>query len=131
VDAGGLNELLGVVVDEAGPERVRAHLTIGSVHLQPMGLVHGGVYAALAESLASLGAFINAQNHDAAVSVVGLENHTTFLRAARLGTQVSAEATPRHAGRRTQSWTVSMRDGDGRELAMSTVRLIVVRENTV
>jgi 1,4-dihydroxy-2-naphthoyl-CoA hydrolase len=128
---GGLNELLGLVIDDASPQRVRAHLIVSDIHLQPMGLVHGGVYAAIAESLASLGAFINAHQKDSDVGVVGLENHTTFLRAARVGTRVDAEAAPRHAGRRTQSWTVTMRDGEARELAMSTVRLIVVRENTV
>jgi uncharacterized protein (TIGR00369 family) len=68
---------------------------------------------------------VNARTRDPAAGVVGLDNHTSFLRAARAGTEILAEALPRHAGRRTQSWDVTMRDPDGRELAVSRVRLLV------
>lgn len=120
-----------MVFEEMTGDTVRAHLTVTGEHLQEMGLVHGGVYAALAESTASIGAFLNAQERDPDIAVVGLENHTTFLRAARVGAVITAEAVPRHPGRRSQSWTVTMHDGQGRELAMSTVRVIVVRKDTV
>jgi uncharacterized protein (TIGR00369 family) len=90
-----------------------------------MGIVHGGVYAAIAEAIASIGASVNASGRVPGSAVVGLDNHTTFIRATRLGTEIRAEALPRQAGRRTQSWDVSMRDPEGRELAVSRVRLLV------
>lgn len=113
------------MVDDITPTRVLAHLTVEAHHLQPFGIVHGGVYAAIAEAIASIGASVNASSRVPGSAVVGLDNHTTFIRATRLGTEIRAEALPRQAGRRTQSWDVSMCDPDGRELAVSRVRLLV------
>jgi uncharacterized protein (TIGR00369 family) len=97
-----------------------------------MGLVHGGVFAAMAESACSIGASLSARQRDPEAVCVGLENHTTFLRATRIGAVLELEARPRHAGRRTHSWTVVIREKDrGREVAMSTVRLMVVRPGEV
>ncbi len=105
-----------------------ARLVIDRRHLQPYGIVHGGIYATVAESVASMGAHLNATARDPDAGAVGLENHTTFLRAAGLGTEVVFEATPLHAGRRTQAWTVTIRDrATGRDLARSEVRLMVVK----
>jgi uncharacterized protein (TIGR00369 family) len=128
----GLDALLGTQVEEMTPTRVVLRLTIDERHLQPLGLVHGGVFAAIAETAASTGAWLNARAKDPGLGVVGLENHTSFLRAGRVGAEVVAEATPRHAGRRTQSWGVTFRDAaSGRELAVSTVRLLVIRPEEV
>jgi uncharacterized protein (TIGR00369 family) len=113
------------VLDEISPTRVTARLTVDEHHLQPFGIVHGGVYAAIAEAIASIGASVNASSRVPGTAVVGLDNHTSFLRATRMGTVIHAEALPRQAGRRTQSWDVTMRDPDGRELAVSRVRLLV------
>jgi uncharacterized protein (TIGR00369 family) len=121
----GLNHVLGLEVDEITPTRVTARLTVDERHLQPMGIVHGGVYAAIAEAIASIGAVCNAASRFPGSGVVGLDNHTSFLRATRAGTEIRAEAVPRQAGRRTQSWDVTMRDPEGREVAISRVRLLV------
>jgi acyl-coenzyme A thioesterase PaaI-like protein len=57
-----------------------------------------------------------------------LENHTTFLRAVGVGTEVVFEGVPLHAGRRTQAWEVRITEaGSGREVARSRVRLMVVK----
>jgi len=104
---------------------VVARLTVDGRHLQPFGIVHGGVYAAIAEAIASIGAGMNPHARVPGSSVVGLDNHTSFLRATRAGAVILAEAIPRQAGRRTQSWDVSMRDAEGREVAISRVRLLV------
>lgn len=123
---------VGITVEEVTPERIVGRLRVEQRHLQPMGLVHGGVYATMAETLASLGAWTNARERDPTAVTVGLENHTTFLRAARVGVEVVAEATVRHGGRRTQSWSVVMRDAtSGAELAVSNVRLLVAASGTV
>jgi uncharacterized protein (TIGR00369 family) len=123
----GFVGLLGLQFDEISAERVVAHLEVGPQHLQPFGLVHGGVYAAIAETLASVGATVAAGTDGSGRGAVGLENHTSFLRTAGVGHRVDAEAVARHAGRRVHQWAVTMRDAqDGRELATSTVRLLLV-----
>lgn len=130
--ADGFNELLGVEWVETGPDRVVARLVIDERHLQPYGIVHGGVYATVAESVASIGAHLSAMGFDPGNGAVGLENHTTFLRAVGAGTEVEFEATPLHAGRRTQAWKVAIRDrATGRDLAVSQVRLMVVQPDSL
>ena len=124
----GFPGLIGLQLDEMSPTRVTAHLEVGSQHLQPLGLVHGGLYATIAETLASIGAALSAAAQRPGHGVVGLENHTSFLRAGRAGDRIEAEALARQPGRRVQRWTVTMRRaGDGRELAASTVSLLLVR----
>ncbi len=83
---------------------------------QPFGLVHGGAYAAFAESLASAATFA-AVAADGMVAV-GLSNHTSFLRPVFDGT-VTTEARRRHRGRTTWVWEVDHTDGEGRLCAMS------------
>lgn len=131
----GFIDFIGIELLEAGPERVVGRVRAGQQHLQPYGVIHGGVHAALAETVASIGAGLAAAARDPADGAVGLENHTTFVRAARAGAEVVAEAVPIHAGRRTQVWAVTIREsggaGAGRELARSTVRLLVTRPDAV
>ena len=67
---------------------------------QPFGLVHGGVYAALAETAASVGGALWFGDQG---KVVGVSNHTDFLRAVR-GGRLRTEATPLARGRTTQLW---------------------------
>ena len=128
----GFPELLGMQIEEATPTRVVARLRIEPHHLQPYGIVHGGVWCSVAETIASLGAHLNGLQYDPGNGAVGLENHTTFLRAAGAGTEVVAEATPLHAGRRTQAWQVSIRDAaTGRDLAATRVRLMIVKPDSI
>lgn len=128
---GGFNDLIGVEWDEVSATRVVARLRIDARHLQPYGIVHGGVYCSVAESAASFGAHLNGMQHDPQNGAVGLENHTTFLRAVGAGSLITFEATPLHAGRRTQAWQVSIRDEQGRDIAASRVRLMILRTDTV
>ena len=123
---------LGLEVESVSAERASARLIVGEQHLQPFGVVHGGVYAAIGETLASLGAHSAVQAHGDGMAVVGLENHTSFLRTVGVGATVVAEAVPVHSGRRVQLWAVTMTDAaTGRGLATSTVRLLVVDPTTL
>ena len=115
----GLNEALGFALDEMGPERVVLSWTVGPQHLQPYGIVHGGVYCAAVETSASLGAALWYGERGA---VVGASNHTNFLRAVRAGRLV-ATATPIHRGRSQQLWQVEVVDDDLRLVARGEVRL--------
>jgi len=91
---------------------------------QPFGLVHGGVYAAMAESLASMGTFLGV--HEQGMHAMGLSNSTSFLRPIFEGT-IHATARPFHRGRTTWLWDVEIRDDDGR-LCATTRMTIAVRE---
>jgi len=115
----GLNSLLGFELDEAGPDRVVMSWTVGPQHLQPYGIVHGGVYCSVVEASASIGA---ALWYGERGKVVGAANHTNFLRAARDG-RLTATATPLHRGRSQQLWLVVISDEAGRDVARGEVRL--------
>jgi 1,4-dihydroxy-2-naphthoyl-CoA hydrolase len=89
---------------------------------QPAGLVHGGLFASIAESLASLGTVRGVS--DEAKAVMGISNHTSFLRPITTGT-VHAEGRARHRGRSTWLWDVDVTDDDGRLCAVSRVTIAV------
>lgn len=114
---------VGIVVTSATRDAVEATVAIEPKHRQPQGIVHGGVYGAVVESLASVGAALDAMTHGK--NVVGLENHTTFVRAVREGT-LHAHATPITRGRRTQAWEVTIRNDAGAIAATGRVRLLVL-----
>jgi 1,4-dihydroxy-2-naphthoyl-CoA hydrolase len=112
---------LGLVWDGLALDRVTAHLDCDERHHQPYGIVHGGVWCAVVESLASVGAALRAVA--AGGVVVGVSNSTDFLRAHRTG-RVDAVAEPLHVGRTQQLWQVVLtRAEDGKVVARGQVRL--------
>lgn len=114
---------LGIEVVEATRERVVARMPVGPRVHQPFGLLHGGASVALAETVASTGAWMNVDQ--ANEIVVGIEINANHLRAVRDG-EVTATATPLHVGRRTQVWDVRIADGSGRAVCVSRCTLAVV-----
>ena len=118
----GWPEAMGMDITLATKDEVRAELTIGPQHLQGYGIVHGGVHSGVIETLASIGAFLFAQQRDQ--HVVGLENHTSFIRAVRAGTKLHAVATPITRGRHTQVWEARVLDEEDRIVATGRVRLL-------
>ena len=121
-DAGlerGFIKLVGVRIGEASGDRVVLTCPVTPDLHQPFGLVHGGVYATLAETAASVGASLWFGDQG---KVVGVSNHADFLRAVRQG-ELRAEATPLSRGRTTQLWQVEIGDEQGRLVAHSKVRL--------
>jgi 1,4-dihydroxy-2-naphthoyl-CoA hydrolase len=121
-DAGlerGFIKLAGLRIGEASGDRVVLTCPVTPDLHQPFGLVHGGVYATLAETAASVGGSLWFGDQG---KVVGVSNHTDFLRAVRRG-ELRAEATPLSRGRTTQLWQVEIGDEQGRLVAHSKVRL--------
>ncbi|MEA2442424.1 MAG: 1,4-dihydroxy-2-naphthoyl-CoA hydrolase [Thermoleophilaceae bacterium] len=114
--------MLGFEPVEVGPELARARAEVGDQHKQPLGLVHGGVYAAMAESLASVATY-QAVAPDGNIAV-GLSNHTSFMRPILSGT-IHAEARRRHRGSTTWVWEVEVTDDAGRLCALSRVTMAV------
>ena len=111
---------MGLHFVEATAERVVATIDIDERHHQGYGIVHGGVYSGIIETLASVGAHLFASQTGRAVA--GLENHTSFIRAIREG-HLTATATPITRGRRSQVWECSIADDAGRLVATGRVRL--------
>lgn len=118
----GLDGELGLVHVSVSGDSVVATLDIAAKHHQPFGIVHGGVYCAVAESVASIGGFAWLQESGIGGTAVGVNNNTDFLRSVSSGT-VTATGTPIHRGRRQQLWRVSMVGDGDRLLAISQVRL--------
>ena len=116
----GLDRTLGFGYDEVGPDRMVVSWTVDERHLQGYGIVHGGVYCSVIESTASIGAAIWYADRG---KVVGVANHTNFLRPARVGDVLRATATPLHRGRLQQLWLVEIEDQSGRRVARGEVRL--------
>ncbi len=116
--------LYGLEVLEISDDEVRARVVVRDEVRQPMGLVHGGVYASIAESITSLATF-KAVAGDGK-SAQGLSNQTSFLRPIIDGT-IHAVGRARHKGRTTWVWEVDITDDEGR--LCSVVRMtIAVRD---
>lgn len=114
---------IGFVVDETGElGRCSGRLPVRPQVCQPMGLIHGGVYAAIAETLASTGTARAVMA--AGGAPLGLANNTSFLRPISEGT-VHGTAVAIHQGRTTWVWDVEMRDDHGRLCATSRVTIAV------
>ena len=118
--AGGWNAAMGVELVTVTLDLVVAEWTVGAQHKQPQGIVHGGVHSGVIETVCSVGGAINAAQHGQVV--VGVENHTSFLKAVRQG-RLRATATPISRGRRMQLWQAEVRDEQERLIATGRVRL--------
>ena len=119
---GTLDYVLGFEMLESRPELCRARFAVEKRVQQPLGLVHGGAYAALAESMASATTHLAVEGDGD--FAVGQSNHTHFFRPATEGA-VHAEGTPIHRGRTSWVWDVSFTDDEGRLCASSRVTLAV------
>jgi 1,4-dihydroxy-2-naphthoyl-CoA hydrolase len=113
---------LGLAFTEISPDRTRAQLDVVPKLQQPMGIVHGGVYCSIVESLASVAAYTWLNANGGGGSVVGVNNNTDFLRAIGSG-MIYGTAIPIHRGRRQQLWQVTIVDSDDRLVARGQVRL--------
>ena len=114
--------LYGLELGALSDERVTATVAVRDAIKQPMGLVHGGVFASIAESLASL-ATARAVMGDGLVAS-GQSNQTSFLAPITEGT-VHAVALRRHRGRTSWVWDVEITDDAGRLCALTRMTIAV------
>ena len=112
---------IGLTYTELSTDGVKAHLTVEPHLHQPMGIVHGGVWCTVVESMASVSAHLWLTENGGG-NVVGVNNSTDFLRAVTEGT-VFGVSEPIHRGRLQQLWLVTIRDADERLVARGQVRL--------
>lgn len=116
---GAFTAALGLAMTEVSGDVVRGTITVSPDQHQPYGIVHGGVYCAVVETVASVGGATWLGDRG---QVVGVSNSTNFLRAVREG-ELSVEATPLHRGRTQQLWQVFIRDEAGKLVSKGEVRL--------
>ena len=116
----GFDRLYGLEVLDVSDTEVRAQVQVRDELRQPAGLVHGGVFASIAESITSVATWLAV--HEEGKSAQGLSNQTSFLRPIVDGT-IHATARRRHKGRTTWVWEVDITDDQDRLCAL--VRMTV------
>jgi 1,4-dihydroxy-2-naphthoyl-CoA hydrolase len=120
--AGTIHETLGIRPLEVSRERVVLEMDVNSRVHQPMGLLHGGASAVLAESAASIGAYLNCD--PAREFAVGIELNISHLRARRSGV-IRAFASPVRKGKAVHVWVIDIRDEDGEAVAAARCTLVI------
>jgi uncharacterized protein (TIGR00369 family) len=120
--SGTFDGLYGLVIDSASDEEVRAHVPVRDDIKQPAGLVHGGVFASIAESTTSMATHMAVAREGR--SAQGLSNQTSFLRPILEGT-IHAVARRRHKGRTTWVWEVEITDDQERLCALVRMTIAV------
>ncbi|MGI8335616.1 PaaI family thioesterase [Actinomadura scrupuli] len=118
--AGDFLRAVGLHYDEISGQEVRAHLEVSAQHHTPWGITHGGLYATVIESVASVGAS-HAVRDDGRFAV-GVNNQTDFLRPFTAG-RLDVHATPVQQGRNLQLWLVEISGPAGKLIARGQVRL--------
>ncbi|HEX2736321.1 MAG TPA: PaaI family thioesterase [Polyangiaceae bacterium] len=113
---------MGIEIVRAERGLVEVSWTVGPEHLQPFGIVHGGVFSGVVETVCSIGACVGIGPDK---SVVGMENQTSFLRPVREGV-LRAEGRPVHRGRTTELWEAKIVDAEGRLVATGRLRLMLI-----
>ena len=118
-----LDGILGFELIDVGNDHASSRFTVGNQHRQPFGIVHGGVYAALAEGLCSLATYLRVKENGKIA--VGSSNYTSFLRPVAEGV-VTANARAIHSGRTSAVWEVEFTNEAGKRCAVSRVTLAVI-----
>jgi 1,4-dihydroxy-2-naphthoyl-CoA hydrolase len=120
----GFDAVVGLEYTELSDEIAAGRVKVRDELKQPAGLVHGGVYASIAESLASFATHLAVMPQGKVAT--GLSNQTSFLRPITEGT-IHATARARHRGRTTWVWEVEFEDDHGR-LCVLTRMTVAVRD---
>ena len=121
----GWVKAMGLTITLATVDEVRCEWDVAEHHHQGYGIVHGGVHSGVIETLASIGAHLVAAARGQ--RAVGLENHTSFIRAVRSG-RLRGVARPVTRGRSSQVWEAEIRDAADNLVARGTVRLQCIDE---
>lgn len=116
--------LLGIEFDGHDDRVVRAHLELRKAHFAPNGYVHAGAVVSLADTACGYGCLLHMPEGGAGFTTIELK--TNFLRSAREGT-ITCEARLLHGGRTTQLWDATVRDSEGRAMALFRCTQLILR----
>jgi 1,4-dihydroxy-2-naphthoyl-CoA hydrolase len=123
-DAPGFDALYGLELLECSEAVVRARVEVHNELRQSGGQVHGGVYGAIADALATRGT--SAALSSQGVLAIGLTNHVNVLCPITAGA-MHATARRRHRGRTTWVWEVAICD-DGGQVCVAARVTVAVRD---
>ena len=119
-----MGDALGISFKSFKRNEVTATMPVDERTVQPFGILHGGASVTLAETLASIGAWLNV---DESKTAVGVEINANHIRSVRKGSgHVLGIATPVHRGKRIQVWEIRIETEDGKLICSSRCTLAVV-----
>lgn len=119
-----LLEALGIEIISVTEEEVVATMPVDHRTHQPFGLLHGGASVALAETVASIGAFNSIDQESEAC--VGLEINANHIRGKKAGI-VTAYAKPAHRGKTTMVWEVKILDEENELICLSRCTMAILK----
>lgn len=119
-----MGDALGIQYLELGKEEVKASMPVNENTVQLMRILHGGASVALAETLMSIGAWLNIE--DDQKSAVGIEINANHIRPVKEGGKVTGVAKPIHRGSSTQVWETRICTEEGKLVCISRCTLAVV-----
>lgn len=118
-----MGDALGIEFISFTEEEVKASMPVNENTVQPFGILHGGASVALAETVASVGAWLNAGDSKTAV---GVEINANHVKAISRGSRVVGTARPIHRGRKIHVWEVDIRTEEGKLVCISRCTLMIV-----
>jgi 1,4-dihydroxy-2-naphthoyl-CoA hydrolase len=121
-----MGDALGIEFEIMSRDLMRATMPVNANTVQPFGILHGGASVALAETLASIGAWLNLEDENR--TAVGLEINANHIRPVRIGGVVTAIAKPIHRGAQTQVWETRIETDSGKLVCISRCTLAVIKK---
>lgn len=119
-----MGDAMGIEYELFSREELRATMPVNDNTIQPFGILHGGASVALAETLASIGAWLNLT--DDSKTAVGLEINANHIKTVRPGQHVTGIAKPIHRGAQTQIWETRIENESGKLVCISRCTLAVI-----
>jgi 1,4-dihydroxy-2-naphthoyl-CoA hydrolase len=119
-----MGDALGIEFEKISTREMRAVMPVNENTVQPFGILHGGASVALAETLASVGAYLSLEGENQ--TAVGLEINANHIRPVKSGNRVRGIARPLHKGAKTQVWEIRIETESGKLVSISRCTLAVV-----
>jgi 1,4-dihydroxy-2-naphthoyl-CoA hydrolase len=120
-----MGEALGIRYIKLSRDEMVAEMPVNKNTIQPFGILHGGASVALAETLSSIGAWLNLDSDDK--TAVGLEINANHIKVVRKGGMVRGIARPIHRGVQTQVWETRIETDSGKLVCISRCTLAVIK----
>lgn len=122
-----MGDTLGITFTSFKKDEIKATMPVNERTVQPFGILHGGASVALAETLASIGAWLNIDHENK--TAVGIEINANHIRPVQKGNSVNAIAEPVQRGRRIHVWEIKIFTPDNKLVCVSRCTLAIVRQS--